>query len=91
MTLVGFVDLEPRELEMGNDPLGQHLPGIVRRVFLKEPSQEIAVPCDRKADREGELSAERAVIHGAACSHSVPVRDRPAPPGLSRPEHEQDS
>ena len=51
---------------MRNDPLGQHLPGIVRRVLLEEPAQEIAAPRDRKADREGELGAEGAVIHGRA-------------------------
>jgi hypothetical protein len=64
--LIGFVDLKPRELKMSNDPLGQHLPGIVRRVLPEEPAQQIAAPADRKADRKGELGAEGAVIHGRA-------------------------
>ena len=64
--LIGFVDLEARELEMIDDPLGEHLPGIVGRVLLEEPAQEIAAPRDRKADREAELGAEGAVIHGRA-------------------------
>ena len=51
--LVGFVDLKTRQFQMRNDPLGQHLPRIVRRVLLEQPAQEIAAPCDRKAYREG--------------------------------------
>ena len=29
---------------MRNDPLGQHLPRIVRRVLLEEPAQQIPAP-----------------------------------------------
>ena len=64
--LIVFVDLKTRQLQVLYDPLGKHLPGIVRRVLLEEPAQEIPAPGDRKADREGELRAEGAVIHGRA-------------------------
>jgi hypothetical protein len=32
--LLGFVDFEARPLQVLHDPLGEHLAGIVRRVFL---------------------------------------------------------
>jgi hypothetical protein len=43
---------------MRNDPLGELVAGIVRRVLLEDPTQQIAAPGDREADREGELVAE---------------------------------
>ena len=46
------------------DALGEHLAGVVWRVFRQKPSQEGAAACDRKADREGEMVAEGSVIHG---------------------------
>jgi hypothetical protein len=60
--LVLFVDLETRPLEMIDHPGGEHLPGIVRRVLGQEPTQQGTAARDRKADREGKLVAERAVI-----------------------------
>jgi hypothetical protein len=68
--LVLFVDLESRLFEMLDDPWGEHLPGIVRRVFCQEPSQQDAAAGDREADRERELVAEGAVVHGC-CSGFV--------------------
>jgi hypothetical protein len=64
-------------LEVLHDPLGEHLPGIVRRVFLEDPAQQIAAPRDREADRECELVAERVVIHRRACSYSLLANDSP--------------
>jgi hypothetical protein len=48
--LFAFVDLESRLLQVLHDPLGKHLPGIVRRVLLEEPAQEIAAPGHCEAD-----------------------------------------
>jgi hypothetical protein len=36
-----FVDLETRQLEVLDYPLGEHLTGIVRRVFLEDPAQQL--------------------------------------------------
>jgi hypothetical protein len=43
--------------------LGGHLTGIVRRVLPDQPAQQIAAKGHREADREGELIAERTVVH----------------------------
>jgi hypothetical protein len=43
-------------------PLGELLAGIIGHVLLEEPMQEVAAAGDRKADREGELVPEGAVI-----------------------------
>jgi hypothetical protein len=61
--LVLFVDLEPRLLQVLYDPLGEHLAGIVRRVFRQEPSHQATTTRDREADRKSELIAKGAVIH----------------------------
>ena len=71
--LLGFVDLETRLLEVLDHPVGEHLTGIVRRVFRQEPPQQIAATGDREADRECELVAKGAVIHLRVCSGSVHV------------------
>jgi hypothetical protein len=46
-----------------HNPLGEHLACIIRRVLFEQAAQQIAATGHRKADRECELSAERAVIH----------------------------
>jgi hypothetical protein len=58
--LASFVDLESRLLEMLRPDLAA---GIIWRVLLKDPAQQIAAAGHREADREGELIAKRAVIH----------------------------
>jgi hypothetical protein len=55
--LIGLVDLEARQLQVINHPLGELLAGIIGHVLLEEPAQKIAAAGDRKADREGELIA----------------------------------
>jgi hypothetical protein len=61
--LARFVDLEPRLLQMLDHPRGYPLAGIVWRMLLEDPAQQIAATANGKADREGELVAKRAVIH----------------------------
>jgi hypothetical protein len=58
-----FVNLETGLLEVLDHPGSELLASIVRRVFLKDPAQQLPAARDREADREGELIAERAVIH----------------------------
>ena len=55
------------------DALGEHLAGIVWRVFLDDPTQQGTTACDREADREGELVAEGSVIHGRVLVLFSPV------------------
>ena len=62
--LLGFVDFEARLLQVLYDPLGNLLAGIVRRVLLEQTPQQSAAAGDREADRECELVAEGAMIHG---------------------------
>jgi hypothetical protein len=82
--LLGFVDLETRLLEVLDHPIGKHLARIVRRVFLEDPAQQLPAARDREADREGELVAERAVIHGGRCVLVLFLpSDRPVDWGLS--------
>jgi hypothetical protein len=61
--LVLFVDLETCLLEMLDHSRGELLASIVRRVLRQEPAQQGTAARYRKADRECELVAERAVIH----------------------------
>jgi hypothetical protein len=56
--------------------LGELLARVIGHVFLEERSQEIAAAADREADREGELVAKGAVVHGGGCSCSALSRDR---------------
>jgi hypothetical protein len=60
--LAVFVDLETGLLEVPHDTLGELLAGIVRRVLLQHPAQQIAAPRDCEADRERERLAEAAVV-----------------------------
>jgi hypothetical protein len=41
--LIGFVDLETRQLQVLDDSVGEHLPGIVGHVLLEQPAQEITL------------------------------------------------
>ena len=70
--LLAFVDLETGQLQVLDHPLGELLARVIGHVFLEQPAQEIAATADSEADREGELVAEGAVIHGDMfwlCSH----------------------
>jgi hypothetical protein len=58
-----LVQLEPRSLELLDDALGELAPGIIRGVFSKEPAKQVAAARQGEADREHQLSAERAMIH----------------------------
>jgi hypothetical protein len=53
-------------LEVLDHPDGEHLPGIVRRVFIEDSAQQGTTARDRESDRECELAAERAMIHRRA-------------------------
>jgi hypothetical protein len=48
--LASLVDFESRLLKMLHDPLGEHLTGIVRRVFREEPTQQSTTARDREPD-----------------------------------------
>jgi hypothetical protein len=61
--LVGLVDLEPREFQVLDDPLGDHLAGVVGGVLLEHTTQQVAATGDREPDRERELVPELSVIH----------------------------
>jgi hypothetical protein len=67
-SLLGFIDLKTRLLQVLYHPVGELLAGIIRDVFLQEPAQQIAAATDREADGEGKLVAEGAVIHGGVFS-----------------------
>ena len=67
--LAVLVKLEARLLKVPDYPLGELLPGIVGRVFAHDPTQQIPAARDGEGNREGELIAEAAMIHGAC----VPV------------------
>jgi hypothetical protein len=75
-SLLGFVDLK-RELQLCDDALGELGSGVVRRMLLEQPAEQGAATGDREADREGEMVAEAAMIHGEACSCFVPQETEP--------------
>jgi hypothetical protein len=68
------------------DAFGKMAAGIVGRVLLEDPAQQIAAAGDREADREHELVAEGSVIHREICSCYVLTRERQTTPDLSRRE-----
>jgi hypothetical protein len=74
-----LVYLESRSLKLLDHPLGELAPGIVG-VLPKEPPEQVPAARQGEADREHQLSAERAMIHGVLfwfCSaDGVPTRER---------------
>jgi hypothetical protein len=62
--LLSFVDLEPRLLQVLYDPLGELPAGIVAHVIFPIRRSRSRLRARGKADAEGELVAEAAVIHG---------------------------
>jgi hypothetical protein len=60
--LLGFVDLEPRLLQVLYHPRGELLARIIGNVLLEKPAQKIPAAGDGEADRERELG-ERGLIH----------------------------
>jgi hypothetical protein len=50
------VNVIPGLLQVTDDPLGELVPGIVRRVFLQEAAQQPAAASESQADREHEAA-----------------------------------
>jgi hypothetical protein len=61
--LLGFVDLEPRLLQVLYHPRGELLARIIGNVILEKPAQKIAASGNREIYRECQLVAEVAMVH----------------------------
>jgi hypothetical protein len=59
-----LVQLESGLLEVLDYSLGELAPGIIRRVFAKEPAEQLPAAGQGEANREHQLVAERSMIHG---------------------------
>jgi hypothetical protein len=64
-----LVQLEPRLLEVLDDPLGKLVPSVIGRMLLQKPVQQAAATGQREADRKDEVITERPGKHaGNSCS-----------------------